>query len=828
MVINQLYGGFYFLKQPLLNKKKEVVYELKNKEIHYSKNKLFIFKSSNMKTINKIILALMLLMLTSYTFAQQKTWTTPPKKWNMSPSTPTSTSLPGGASAYSVANGAYDEAGNLLFYVQDNEIYDDAGDLVDDLPNYYPNSDCDEAYTLLNGEIAIVPIPGTCNEFYVIYGKDNVTGNSPLLYVEVDCSGASPSITYNGTVYTGCLGYVNQAFIIANHGGLDHTAFAVSKVYDGSGASAVRFLLSVSATGIVKSIISSSGISSGTTTTYTTLGLTIYTDFEGIEAEISWGSNYFAWSSANGKVFTINIDPANGDYIDPSTETYTISGAKGIEFSNSTGNPYLYVAAASDLKRINTSNQSSTNISWGSNDLSNTFLEYGKNGRIYGVSPTYSGGTLTGSKLVGIVGTSVITGVTADIDSRHVYGTAVVSGIFTLPDQIDGEDYTYFFGLPKVTITNFTLNSNIVSDVCDNGTDKYCQNAAINFNATYSGGTPDEYNLMIQAYDDNTCSPTQLTGGSYINYQSGWQSGVLTNGTDLRTLTDGNSLNLGNITGTVKITYSIKDACGNESTYARYIQIYDPVPLSIDLGIKTPSGWTTPSHSIGSPVNVGTASLAYRVDGSTGTLSQLTVLIEEVDNTGAFIQTIYNKTINTTNFSLYDDVNLNTLCVGSAVWGFNPGFGGCTGGYTGYFSYTNGQESYQDYYKITVTLSNLCGTSSDWSYFYVSSQGNSPVNPNVTERKQQEVMEQENNSLNIYPNPVTNQLTIKFNQSTDDMVEISLTDVLGKQTRVLMPSTKVKKGNFNQTFDLITLPAGLYSYQIKTSNTIQTGMISKN
>ncbi|MBV6485174.1 MAG: hypothetical protein KFKLKKLM_01727 [Flavobacteriales bacterium] len=785
-----------------------------------------------MKTINKTILALTLLMLTSNIFAQQKTWTTPPKKWNMTTSTPSSTSLPGGASAYSVANGAYAEDGSLLFYVQDNEIRDDAGDIAGYLPNYQTSSDCESALSIIDAEIAIVPIPGACKSFYVIYGLHGHMSPSKLFYIEVDCSSGSPVITFDETVYVNCFeDYVpsDQPFLIENHGGTVNVAFAVSKVYTGSGASAERFLFSVGAYGISRSIISSSGISSGTLTTNTTLGLTASFDFEGIEAEISWGSNYFAWSSANGKVFTIEINPTTGIYVNPSTETYSISGAKGIEFSNSTGNPYLYVAAASDLKRINTSNQTYSSFSWGgSNDLSNTFLEYGKNGRIYGVSPIYSGSTLTGSKLIPIVSTSVLTGITADIDSRYVSNSSSIYGIFTLPDQIDGEDYTYFNGLPKVTLTNFTLNSNIVSDVCDNGTDKYCQNAAITFNATYSGGTPSEYNLMIQAYSSNTCSPTQLTGAGYINYQSGWQSGVLTNGTDLRTLPDGNSLNLGNITGTVKITYSIKDACGTESTYARYIDIYDPVPLSIDLGIKTPSGWTTPSHSIGSPVNVGTASLAYRVDGSTGTLSQLTVLIEEVDNTGAFIQTIYNKTINTTSFSLYDDVNLNTLCVGSAVWGFNPGFGGCTGGYTGYFSYTNGQESYQNYYKITVTLSNLCGTSSDWSYFYVSSQGNSPVNPNVTERKQQEVMEQENNSLNIYPNPVTNQLTIEFNQSTDDAVEISLTDVLGKQTRVLMPSTNVKKGNFNQTFDVSNLPAGMYSYQIKTSNTIQTGMISKN
>lgn len=60
------------------------------------------------------------------------------------------------------------------------------------------------------------------------------------------------------------------------------------------------------------------------------------------------------------------------------------------------------------------------------------------------------------------------------------------------------------------------------------------------------------------------------------------------------------------------------------------------------------------------------------------------------------------------------------------------------------------------------------------------------------------------------------------------MYNLSKTDVLGKQTTVLMPTTSIKKGNFKQTFDVSMLPAGMYSYQIKTSNTVQTGIISKN
>jgi hypothetical protein len=369
----------------------------------------------------------------------------------------------------------------------------------------------------------------------------------------------------------------------------------------------------------------------------------------------------------------------------------------------------------------------------------------------------------------------------------------------------------------------------MVSNVCDNGTDKYCQNAAIEFNATYSGGTPDEYKIIIEAYHHNTCVPTKLTGAGYIDYQGSWTSGTPTANLDLRTLTDGNGLNLGNIDGTVKITYAIKDACGKEDTYVRYIQILNPVAPSIALEIydyTNPQNYLTPSHNIGSPNLVGTSSLGYRINSSTGSISAMTVLIEEVDNTGAYIQTIYNKTTNISDVSGLTYENLNGYCIGSSVWGFNPGFGSCAGGYTGYFSYTNGQLSYGNYYKLTVTISNQCNTSSNWAYMYASAINQRIVNPNQKEFVN-DANNVENEKVILYPNPVSNQLTIEFNNETDNVVEILLTDVLGKQTTTLMPSTTIKTGIFNQTFDVSKLPNGMYTYQIKLNNTIKTGMISK-
>lgn len=111
--------------------------------------------------INLTIIALVLTLTNS--FAQMIHWTTPPYKINTTPTTPTATALPGLAGAYSVANGAYDENGNLLFYVRDYGIYGPTGNSVGVLA--FSNTQvCNEEYDILSSGVSIVPIPGTCRQ----------------------------------------------------------------------------------------------------------------------------------------------------------------------------------------------------------------------------------------------------------------------------------------------------------------------------------------------------------------------------------------------------------------------------------------------------------------------------------------------------------------------------------------------------------------------------------------------------------------------------------------------------------------------------------------
>lgn len=78
----------------------------------------------------------------------------------------------------------------------------------------------------------------------------------------------------------------------------------------------------------------------------------------------------------------------------------------------------------------------------------------------------------------------------------------------------------------------------------------------------------------------------------------------------------------------------------------------------------------------------------------------------------------------------------------------------------------------------------------------------------------------ENNALSIYPNPFTNQINIKLNESQINKCEFRVYNVLGAEvmyTTILKQVTTIETSN---------LPSGIYFYQVNSSNkTIQTGKL---
>lgn len=375
----------------------------------------------------------------SATFAQMSYWTALPQKINVGSASPTYTTLSGNLSAQSISNGAYDENGVLLFHVSRHGIFSGNGTLIQSLP--FREIVCSE-FNVLGGEIAIVPIAGTCKQFYVIYSMRSpvLGGGSDLLYVKVDCSTTTPTVITNGLGYNCATTlYKPRPFTINGHFGTNNVAFAVSKVFTGSGASAKRYLFSTGSNGIVRSEISSSGISDGVViATPSALNLT-GSDLEGLEAELSWGTNYFAWSAPLAdKIHFISL--SSGNYVNASIRSQSVPDPVGVEFSSSLTTPKLYVSglgSSSGLRQILTSNNSMSVIATGGYSMSDTFLEYAKNGKIYGIS---------GNNLVGISPdqnlVSVVTIPTQSI--CYNIGFSFIPNPYSLPDQIDGENYDYY------------------------------------------------------------------------------------------------------------------------------------------------------------------------------------------------------------------------------------------------------------------------------------------------------------------------------------------------------------------------------------------------
>lgn len=754
----------------------------------------------------------------SLSYAQMNYWTTPPYKFNMNPSTPTRTNIPPGFSSYEVANGAYDQAGNLLFYVIDGNIVAANGNGVGNLGNYTVGL---TTYDYLQAEIGIVPIPGTCRQFYVIYAMDNPAQNCVLLYVKVDCSGATPVVTYNNWWEGFFIGY----------GGLDRTSFAISKIYDGEGLSAKRYLYSTSMDGIYKYIISSTSIASGDLTAPRAQLNLNYNNFEGLEAELSWNRDIFAWiDPIGGKVQTIRLYP-NGAFIPGSLVSYSLGGAKGIEFTNDLSNPYLYVTYPFGIRKINTATQTTSLIKGLAGvNLSKSFLEYGKNGKIYGVSPTYdTQGNLIATTLVGIASNDTYSTVNAGFDSRYYVNLNDL--VFTLPDQIDGDDYNYFFGNPYIVVANFTLNNITPSTSCSGATNFYSC-ASISFNASYSGGSyPSEYKFEIRATDAN-CNI--ITGQNNINYNSGWVTGQPAPDLDLRDFKDNNNLSLGNITGKVNVKYSIRDACGNESSKNYTILISSAPQPSIVLEIynkSNPQTYLTPSHSISSPVNVGSASLGYRINNSTGLISYYKVQVDEVSSSGAFVKNIVEQTFTTNGVSGLTYENLNNYCARETAWPANPGFGSCNytnpiyNGYSGYFSYSNGLYSWQHYFKLTVTVGNICGESTDYSYLYVETRNNKTLEYNG--EAENNISIGKNDDITFYPNPTGNSLNFVFNLTKDSRITIELTDMSGRSVRSLLRNEILPMGNSTKSYNINDLKPGLYIYRVISESFNKNGILTK-
>jgi Secretion system C-terminal sorting domain len=741
------------------------------------------------------------------------------------PSPPTFPGLSFPVDNYSASNAAYGSTGNLLFYVVDREgfsqITNANGSVAGVLGDYFAGV----FYIFPSNEVAIVPKPGTCSTFYVIYTRMNVAAGIYYLYVEVDATNPNNCIVTQGDLTSPPSG-VPQGFPINTSSfGINVGGIAVSKVISGSGASAMRRLYMCGSEGIYKSEITSAGISAPTLI----LGPEpefLNVDFQTPELELSFDFTALAWGDRN-KLHRVILD-GNGDYVPNSLYSVTFPDLRnepreihGLEFlSNSVSALYVSYGLPSPnpetiglggLYRVNLQIGSVTQITT-DGLLAATQLELARNNFIYGGNPIFNNGAVS-SNLIQInpANNQVFSAPVSGFLGFH--DTGGVTSFVTLPDQIDGENYGFFFGLPDLNISNVTIQGIPAGTSCATGSNVFnC--VPITFNASYgSGSTPAQHRFEIASFQSGNC--IQNATFSFIG---SFTAGAPAPNFDLRTLTNSLGQNLGNTSGRFRVKYFAQNSCGIIKDVTRWINVSAAPQPNAALSLNNGQGVTfdppnfdqTPPIT-GTNVQLTAKGSSVSLSGSTGTISSYRVFLEEVNCTnGSTIQTIPTNPLVTFN---------PPISSGSSIAGVNLNFLSEPDGFFSNAWDANSAALLNKCFKITAQVSNPCGSSDSWTYFKIFDDFLTGGNDDRTEAKQEQ---SEQLSVDVVPNPFVDMLTIK---SQVPILKVVLFDAAGHT--IFESDIQDEEGANMVDINTPNLIPGMYFYQVTTSTTHYSGKVIK-
>jgi hypothetical protein len=518
--------------------------------------------------MKQISLLALLLCCAFLSTAQMNYWDSPPYIINFSSGSVsysnglvflTPPQLPPPPTDYFVSNGAFDSNGNLLFTVRNELVYDASGNVVGKLVDNWNTStnpaDNFATWSDLENEVAIVPVPGACKKFYVIYLKQDETLN----YNIVDCSTGTVRVGYAATnemeqVYS----FNGEASI---WGGI-----AVGKLQSGN----VRYLYCVAGSKLNKFIISSTGI----VLDQTLMNFSGYYDAATTELELSPDGRYLAWGNWYSVIHRVTLNTSGNFSSDVTISLPTLSRTSGLEFApdnslfasvnvlNSPSTSGLYFIPAP------TAPQSTTATSFYTGDYDYTQLEAGKDGYIYGMSDA---GVLNRID----VSTHTLTGLpfTITIPSHHAWGTLGNPYPYHLPDQIDGDNYN---GKASFTINGATqVNVNVATEVTT------CNPITL-VNTSSSFSNPANYTISIRAVNSaGTYTPGNFSiSYTYNNYTAA--------SIDLRSIPVTNGTWLGNAadTGYYQVTWSTANGCGGNGTATSYIHVKSPAATAVGFNVN--------------------------------------------------------------------------------------------------------------------------------------------------------------------------------------------------------------------------------------------------
>jgi len=518
-----------------------------------------------MKKLIFIYLFLIGICVSSTAQIQNRGWALPPNQVlfnGVSPVTLTSSTIHGGSgSPYIVSNGAYDDNGNLKFYVKDNLVYEPNGVVAGSL------SEVSGCYTDIQHEVIIVPFNDQC-KYYLIYLMSDYPNSQGLMYTEVDMSTGSPVVNQSNMSH-------GNPFLIDDLQGLSLGGIAISPLVSNVDSD-YRFLYCVAYPGVKKYRVDDSGIALETVLidfSTNNSNVSHSSDFETVEVDLSWEENYrLGWSSVHGeKTFLLDLN-AQGDYDQLNIVDWNWNFQQnafnvivGFEF-NPQDNNHFFISGVSttgtsgiyDFNLLNNGPQPVPNYITDSEECI-SHLELGRDDNIYGVKNANLGYVDYGSPTT--FNNATVTNTVYSDQNSFAYRYGIP--FYTLPDQVDGVENVFH----KFPLSNFLLEGNALPTSAGSPfpTFDICSPMFLD-DFTQFGH---EYKITLTRVDQNgntLITPPTQPWLSFLN-------------TNLKSISFDSFQNLStwNNYGFYKVTVEVKNACGVTDSRQGFFEVLQPL-----------------------------------------------------------------------------------------------------------------------------------------------------------------------------------------------------------------------------------------------------------
>ncbi len=710
-------------------------------------------------------LLIFLLLFTANLQAQMDKWILNPNEIDFDAGTATDV-VNNVATPYKVENVVYRE-GDFLFYANDG--------IVSDLNGFNLGQFAIDPGAMLK-EIAIAPAPGTCDSWCLFWLETSPPAYLNFYYQEVKSVGAEVFFATGGLL-------AGTPTIAGNYGGI-----AVSPVVEGTVGE--RDIYLVTASVVLKYRLTAlQGMTLQETITVGT-GASQFI----AEADLSPDGRWLGWAGSSTLHVMDMIDPAHP------VLNRIVNGDDGAIFGVEFSGEHLYFCHSDlGLGRWLFTSTDPTEYVTGGTAFMQTHLEAGKDGFIYAVE---NSGALRRVQDLAISAPPFNVLVASNNPDPPGYT------YYALPDQVDGEGYYNFIGVPPVRFTHFTINGNEVFDFVDatHPPLKVYNCAPINLD-TGVEGIPSEWEIHIYSTDANG---NQVSGPFFLDYTT---SGTdpLPSPIDLRCLQNSLCTLFTNYINPPFNTFAVEVVLRNrcsETVRLGHFAVHDaPDPAQIGLQVNNQNTGIpcNASHNIINPCIAGYANVSINLSNSNGDISYYRITIEEVFcKNGTILGTIYQgPQVLVNGVSGLTALGLNTLVIN---------------GSTGYFN-TPAWDS--RCIKVTVWVGNECDEAFDWTY--VKFNGPNFQDPGNEDRAGAEEtndskpsIEEGGNQLKSQPNPFSGDVNISFDLEGNAPVSMSVTDASGKVVKRLLDQAHLAEGEQTIILAGSDLSPGLYFLHLST------------